>query len=154
MENLVEKSEINIEVQRNLAAAAEYNKKREALQRERDEQIERSRADARGVVKFGLDVTLTVFSAGVGGLSGAGISIAYSAATSDDPVKGGAVQAVIEVATPSIVKIVPGSSGVLREAAVNLALTKTEEATEDSLGEVLERQRQRDRIGGRRLDNQ
>jgi len=152
VENLVKEAERTLELQdeinKNLAAAQKYQKEREALQRKRDEQLERTRADARAIVKFGMDVTVTFFSAGVGGVAGAGTSIAYSAATSDNPLKGGAVQAVVEVATPPIAKSVkPLGRKVVREFGVNLGLAKTEEATEYGLSKVLERQQQRNRFG-------
>lgn len=152
MENLVKEAERTIESQdeinKNLAAAAEHQKEREALQRERDEQLERTRADARAVVKFGMDVTVTFFSAGVGGVAGAGTSIAYSAATSDDPLKGGAIQAVVEVATPPIARSVkPLGRKVVRDFGVNFGLAKTAEATEYGLNKVLGRQQQRNRFG-------
>ena len=152
VENIVRATERNIELQdeinKNLAATQKYQKEREALQRKRVEQLERTRADARAIVKFGMDVTVTFFSAGVGGVAGAGTSIAYSAATSDNPLKGGAVQAVVEVATPTIAKSVkPLGRKVVREFGVNLGLAKTEEATEYGLSKVLGRQQQRNRFG-------
>ena len=114
------------------AAVTKFLKKREALLREREEQLERSCADARAFVKFGMDATVTLFSGGVGGLTGPAISIAYSVGTSDDPVKGGAVQAVVEVVTFG------------KSAPINFVIGKTGEAVVEGLGDVRERQRQRD----------
>lgn len=89
-------------------------------------------APMRAFVKFGMDVTVTLFSGGVGGLTGPAISIAYSVGTSDDPVKGGAVQAVVEVVTFG------------KSAPINFVIGKTGEAVVEGLGEVRERQQQRD----------
>jgi hypothetical protein len=152
VENLVKEAERTLESQdeinKNLAAAQKYQKEREALQRKRDEQLERTRADARAIVKFGMDVTVTFFSAGVGGYAGPATSIVYSAATSDNPLKGGAVQAVVEVATPPIAKSVkPIGRKVVRDFGVNFGLAKTEEATEYGLSKLSGRQQQRNRFG-------
>ncbi len=152
VENLVKKAENNIaihdDIKKNSAAVAECEKIREALLREREEQLERSCADVRAFVKFGMDATVTIATAGIGGVGGAGISIGYSAATSDDPVKGGAVQTMVEVVTPKIVKsFKPFRSRVLNNLTVNFGLAKTEEAAEYGLAEVLGRQQQRDQLG-------
>ena len=89
-------------------------------------------APMRAIVKFGMDATLTLFSAGIGGYIGPAISIGYSASTSDDPAKGGAVQAVVEVVTFG------------KSAPLNFITGKTGDAFVDGLCNVRERQQQRD----------
>lgn len=152
VENLVRETERNLELQdeinKNLVAATKHQKEREALQLERDKQLECSRADALAIVKFGMDVTVTILTSGTDGLAGPITSIVYSAATSDDPIKGGAVQTAVEVATPAIVKRTkPFGSKLANNFGVNFGLAKTEEAAEYGLSKVLEQQQQRDQLG-------
>ena len=71
--------------QKNLAAAAEREKTREALLHERQEQLEATLADYRSIGKFLINKTVTFATGPLG-------SAVYSIATSDNPAKEGAVQ--------------------------------------------------------------
>jgi hypothetical protein len=81
VENLVKGLESCIEIQkereRNLAAVAEYEKRREELLHEREEQLEASLADYRSIVKFGVDATVNIATAGIGSLAGGNCKYRY-----------------------------------------------------------------------------
>ena len=95
-----------------------------------------------------MDATVTVATSGIGGKTGAGLSIAYSAATSDNPVKGGIVQTAVEVVTPNIARSTnPFGIRLVNEFSVNFGLAKTEEAAEYGLDTLSGRQQQREQSG-------